>query len=54
MAKEKKYTAKTLEKAVIAYFASISRHVTIREKYETGDKDECGAGYPQRRRRSDP
>lgn len=42
MAKEKKYTAKTLEKAVIAYFASISRHVTIREKYETGDKDEYG------------
>ena len=42
MAKEKKYNAKQLEKAVIAYFASISRHVTIREKYETGDKDEYG------------
>lgn len=42
MAKEKKYTAGTLQKAVEAYFRSISRHVTIRETYSTGEKDKDG------------
>ena len=42
MGKEKKYTPKTLEKAVRRYFASISRIVTVTERKPTGEKDDKG------------
>ena len=37
MGRKKKYTAKELEKRVAAYFASITRTVTIKEKVEKKD-----------------
>ncbi len=42
MSREKKYTAAGLAKAIDAYFDSISRTVTAKEKYDTGKKDEYG------------
>lgn len=42
MGRKKKYTAKELEKRVAAYFASITRTVTIKEKVDTGKKDDKG------------
>lgn len=43
MGRLKKYrTAAALEKAVKAYFASISRTVTAKERYDTGEKDGSG------------
>ena len=39
----KKYkTAAELERAVRAYFRSISTRVTVKEEYDTGEKDELG------------
>lgn len=42
MSKEKTYTPAALEKAINAYFNSISRTVTAQEKVPTGEKDKWG------------
>lgn len=42
MARPKKYTEKTLRKAVDAYFRRITRTITIREQVNTGEKDNWG------------
>lgn len=46
---EKKYTHRSLKKAVERYFASITRIVPLTEPYDTGEKDKMGhAVYAQR------
>lgn len=46
---EKKYTPRSLKKAVERYFASITRIVPLTEPYDTGEKDKMGhAIYAQR------
>ena len=42
MAREKKYTPRTLHKAVTAYFASISREIVMTEPKPTGYRDDKG------------
>lgn len=42
MGAHKKYTPKTLDRAVRQYFKSISREVTVTERKATGEKDEKG------------
>ncbi len=42
MARPRKYTAKSLQKAVNAYFLSISRRVPVTERVDSGRKDEMG------------
>lgn len=42
MGRPKKYTERTLRKAVEAYFRRITRTITIREQVNTGEKDGWG------------
>ena len=42
MGRPKKYTERTLRKAVKAYFRRITRTITIREQVNTGEKDGWG------------
>lgn len=42
MARPKKYTPRTLSKAVERYFDSITREITVTEKRETGQRDDKG------------
>ena len=42
MSRRKKYTAKTLEKAVAAYFDSITREKDVTEAVDTGKRDRYG------------
>lgn len=42
MGRSKKYTARTLKKAVDAYFDSITRDVELTERVDTGRKDSQG------------
>lgn len=42
MGRMKEYTAESLRRAVDKYFKSITRKVTVKEKYDTGKKDKSG------------
>lgn len=42
MGRPMKYNAKKLEAGINAYFASITRTVTVKEKVDTGEKDDKG------------
>jgi len=42
MGRPRKYTGKTLGKAVDAYFRGITRTITVREQVNTGEKDDHG------------
>lgn len=42
MGRRKEYTADSLRRAVEKYFKSITRKVTVMEKYDTGSKDKSG------------
>ena len=49
MGRPKKYSEKTLAKAVNQYFASITRIVTVTEMIETGERDDKGHKIYERR-----